>query len=156
MADIIIRPTIKFVYLGYFVVIVIIVGWVALAMRLQWPTWVPPALQPWIPWAPVLLLLWPTRRYLHNRLTKTTISDFQLRYESGLLSKTTRTLMLPRVQDVTVHQRLGQRIFNVGDVSIETAGEAGRLTIFQIDQPQTIADIINERSQNRSPTDPTA
>jgi hypothetical protein len=35
----------------------------------------------------------------------------------------------------------------VGDLSIETGGEASRLTISQIDRPQDIADHINERSQ---------
>jgi len=35
----------------------------------------------------------------------------------------------------------------VGDVSIETAGEASRETIFNIDRPQEIADLINEHSQ---------
>ena len=33
-----------------------------------------------------------------------------------------------------------QRIFRVGDISIETAGETSRLTIPDVDDPQTIAD----------------
>ncbi len=36
----------------------------------------------------------------------------------------------------------------MGDVSIETAGESSRETIFNIDRPQEIADHINEHSQN--------
>jgi uncharacterized membrane protein YdbT with pleckstrin-like domain len=103
--------------------------------------------QHWVPWLPVLLLLWPLKRHLRNRLTKMTILDDRLRYETGLLSKTTRTILISKVQDVTVHQRLGQRIFGVGDLSIETAGEASRLTIPDIDWPQGIADHINELSQ---------
>jgi putative membrane protein len=95
----------------------------------------------------VLLLLWPLKRHLRNRLTKITILDDRLRYQTGLLNRTTRTILISRVQDVTVHQRVSQRIFSVGDLSIETAGEASRLTIFEIDRPQEIADHINEHSQ---------
>ncbi|MGB9485877.1 MAG: PH domain-containing protein, partial [Terriglobia bacterium] len=127
MSEMIIRPTMKFIYLGYAVVVVIVVTLVVATMRMQWPTWIPSPWQPWIPWLPALLLLWPLKRHLRNRLTKMTILDDRLRYETGLLSRTTRTILISRVQDVTVHQRVGQRIFGVGDLSIETAGEASRL-----------------------------
>ena len=147
MAEMIIRPTMKFIYMGYVVVIVIVVALVVAMERIQLPPEIPSQLQPWIPWVPLLLLLWPLKRQLRNRLTKMTILDDRLRYESGLLSKTTRTILISKVQDVTVHQRIGQRIFGVGDVSIETAGEASRETIFNIDRPQEIADLINEHSQ---------
>jgi uncharacterized membrane protein YdbT with pleckstrin-like domain len=147
MSEMIIRPTMKFIRLGYAVVVVIVVALVVATMRMQWPPWIPSPWQPWIPWLPALLLLWPVKRHLRNRLTKMTILDDRLRYETGLLSRTTRTILVSRVQDVTVHQRVGQRIFGVGDLSIETAGEASRLTISQIDRPQEIADRINEHSQ---------
>ena len=147
MAELIIRPTMKFLRLGYAVVIVIVAALVVAMMRLHWPPWIPSAWQPWIPWLPVFLLLWPLKRHLRNRLTKITILDDRLRYQTGLLNRTTRTILISRVQDVTVHQRVSQRIFSVGDLSIETAGEASRLTIFQIDRPQEIADHINEHSQ---------
>ena len=86
------------------------------------------------------------KRHFRNRLTKMTILDDRLRYETGLLSRTTRTILVSRVQDVTVRQRLGQRLFGLGDLSIETAGEASRLTISQVDRPQEIADRINQLS----------
>jgi uncharacterized membrane protein YdbT with pleckstrin-like domain len=147
MAEMIIRPTMKFIYLGYLLAIVIVVALVVALERIEWSPSVPPPVQHWVPWLPVLLLLWPLKRHLRNRLTKMTILDDRLRYETGLLSKTTRTILISKVQDVTVHQRLGQRIFGVGDLSIETAGEASRLTIPDIDWPQGIADHINELSQ---------
>jgi uncharacterized membrane protein YdbT with pleckstrin-like domain len=154
MSEMIIRPTMKFIYLGYLVVIVIVVASVVAMERIQLPPEIPASLRPWIPFLPVLLLLWPVKRHLLNRLTKMTILDDRLRYERGLLSRTTRTILISRVQDVTVHQRIGQRIFGVGDVSIETAGEASRETIFNIDRPQDIADHINEHSQRGHSKDP--
>ena len=41
-----------------------------------------------------------------------------------------------------------QRIFGVGNLSIETAGEASRLTIFDVDGPQALADEILNRAHN--------
>jgi uncharacterized membrane protein YdbT with pleckstrin-like domain len=147
MAEMIIRPTMKFIYTGYVVVMVVVVALVVLLMRVHWPPDVPLSVQPWIPWLPVLLLLWPIKRHLLSRLTKMTILDDKLRYERGLFAKTTRTILISRVQDVTVHQSIAQRIFGVGNLSIETAGEASRETIFNIDRPQAIADHINELSE---------
>jgi membrane protein YdbS with pleckstrin-like domain len=40
-----------------------------------------------------------------------------------------------------------QRIFNVGNLSLETAGEASRLTIHNVDKPQALADEILNRAQ---------
>src|SRR5208283_549217 len=147
MSEMRIRPTMKFIYMGYVVVMVIVVASVVALERMQLPPEIPASLRPWIPFLPVLLLLWPVKRHLLNRLTKMTILDDKLRYERGLLSRTTRTILISRVQDVTVHQRISQRVFDVGDVSVETAGEASRETIFNIDRPQEIADHINEHSQ---------
>ena len=138
MAEMIIRPTMKFIYAGYVATILAIGGIVAGVGRMEWP--------PWIAWASLLLLLWPIQCHVLNRLTKMTILNDKLRYETGLLAKTTRTILISRVQDLTVHQSISQRIFGVGDLSIETAGESSRLTISSIDRPQEIADHIQELS----------
>ena len=147
MSEMSIRPTMKFIYIGYAVALLIVAAAAAAMIPVQWPPWVPSPWQPWIPWLPALLLLWPLKCHLRNRLTMMTILDDRLRYETGLLGKTTRNILISRVQDVTVHQRVGQRIFGVGDLSIETAGESSRLTIPGIDRPQEIADHINQLSQ---------
>ena len=147
MSEMVIRPTMKFIYIGYVVALLVTVAAVGLALRVHWPPWIPLPLQPWIPWLPMLLLLWPVRFHLRNRMTRITILDDKLRYETGFFAKTTRTILVSRIQDLTVHQRVGQRIFGVGDLSIETAGESSRLTIPEIDRPQEIADHINQLSE---------
>ena len=152
MSEMIIRPTMKFIYLGYAVVLLIVAAAVAATLHMQWPSWIPAPWQSWLPWLPVLLVLWPLKRHLQNRMTRMTILDDRLRYETGFLSKTTRTILISRVQDLTVHQRVGQRMFGVGDLSIETAGETSRLTIPEIDRPQEIADYINNLSRSGPPT----
>jgi uncharacterized membrane protein YdbT with pleckstrin-like domain len=52
---------------------------------------------------------------------------------------------------VRVDQGFQQRFFNVGDLSIETAGEASRLTIPDVDNPQSLADAILDHSQKGQP-----
>jgi len=47
-----------------------------------------------------------------------------------------------------VEQHVLQRLVRVGDLSIETAGEASRLTIANIDRPQHFADQILAASHN--------
>ena len=89
-----------------------------------------------------LLLIWPLKRHARRQSIKVTIDGEKSRYESGWFSKSTRIIQLPKVQDVRVNQTMVQRIFGVGDVAIETAGEASRLTVPDLDQPQIVATQI--------------
>ena len=87
MAEMIIRPTLKFIYLGYLLATVIVVALVVALMRVQWPPWIPSAWQPWIPWLPCSFCLWPVKRHLRQHFTKITILDDLLRYETGILGR---------------------------------------------------------------------
>ena len=136
MAESIIRPTMKFIKAGYVAALLLVIALAAATLLLGWPVW--------IAWLSPLLLLWPLWRHILNRRTCITILDDKLRFDTGFLSTTTRTILISRIQDLTVHQRVGQRLFGVGDLSIETAGESSSLTIPGIDRPQQVADVINE------------
>ncbi len=147
MEDAVIRPTLKFIKLGYAVVVLLIVGCAILYFTL-----IPPENEwrsrPWVLAIPALLLIWPIRRHVARQFTKATIAGDRLRYEVGALGKTTRNISLPKVQDARVDQSMMQRMFGVGDLAIETAGEASRLTIRNVDSPQTVADEILAASHN--------
>ena len=94
------------------------------------------------------MLISPALRALRRQFTKTTISGDRLRYESGAFAKSTRTLQLSKLQDVRVDQSIMQRMMGVGNLSLETSGEASRLTIEDVDNPQSLADEILNRSQH--------
>ena len=143
MGDLTIRPTAKFIMAR-----LIVTGIVFLALLgfyfVKWQDKEGMHLVPFI--APVIFV--PVlMRVVKRRLTTVTLSGDRLRYESGFAAKTTRTLQMSKVQDVRVDQRPFQRMFGVGDISIETAGETSRLTIPDVDRPQKIADEILNRSQ---------
>jgi uncharacterized membrane protein YdbT with pleckstrin-like domain len=141
MADVLIRPSLKFIKVGYAAVLLLIgvAAWFGLSYQ------EPP--MPWIPAVVALLLFWPVSRHIRRQSTKLVISGDKLRYEVGMLSKSTRTIALAKVQDVSVHQTLGQRITGTGSLAIETAGESSRLTVHNIDDPQKVADDIHTASE---------
>ncbi len=100
---------------------------------------------------PAIAILFAGIRHVRRRLTKLTILGDRLRYEAGLFSKTTRTMELSKVQDVRVDQTFGQRMLNIGDLSLETAGETSRIVMQSIDRPQEAADHILELSRAHHP-----
>jgi membrane protein YdbS with pleckstrin-like domain len=100
---------------------------------------------------PALVAFFLLLRHIRRRMVKLTILDDRLRYEAGFLSKTTRTMELAKVQDVRVDQTVGQRILNIGNLSLETAGESSRIVMPSVDRPHEAADRILELSRARHP-----
>ena len=100
---------------------------------------------------PGIVALFAAIRHLRRRMITLTVLEDRLRYEAGLFSKTTRTMELAKVQDVRVDQTLVQRLLNIGDLSLETAGETSRIVMQSIDRPQEAADHILELSRARHP-----
>ena len=150
MADVVVRPTTKFIKAGYVAVLLLTVA-AFLGYRQYMQGQEDPMLRPWAPAVILVLLLWPFSRQMRRLASKLTISTDKLRYETGFLAKSTRTIQVSKIQDIRVDQTFGQRIFGVGSLSIETAGEASRLTIHHIDRAQAVADEIMERSQKTTP-----
>ena len=143
MADISIRPTLKFLKAGAAAAAAVFLA-LEIAYLVSWQQYIP---QHWVMILPPLVLLWPAARWARREATQAVVTADRLRYETGIASKTTRTIQLAKVQDVRVEQRLSQRIFNVGNLSIETAGEASRLTLPRVDDPHKLAEEILNRAQ---------
>ena len=143
MNDRVIRPSMKQIKVWYAAAVLVIVAAVVVQAKYLTPKEQPP----WLPAVSVLVLLIPIRRHIRRQSIKITITGDKLRYEAGLLSKTTRNIQLSKVQDVRVDQSLGQRMMGVGDLSIETSGESSRLEMDNIDAPQSVADEIIAASQ---------
>ena len=139
MPELTILPTAKFVKMGAVLAAIVVVG----LEVLYWTQW--NSGPRWVMALPVLLMLWPAVRYFQRQFTKATITGDHLRYESGMASRSTRNIQLSKIQDVRVDQRVMQRVFGVGNLSIETAGESSRLTLMNVDKPQELADEIMNR-----------
>jgi uncharacterized membrane protein YdbT with pleckstrin-like domain len=137
----VIRPSTKLLTIPYATAVVIAVGILVLheSASVKW--------QPYVYWLlvlPCVIALRTVGVNIQRRFTTLVVESPRLRYETGVLSRSTRNLELRKVQDVRSDQTLFQRILGIGDLSIETAGETSRLTIPNIDHPQRVAETILE------------
>lgn len=144
MSDLTIQPTAKFVKTGAILASILFLGLEMMCLI----SWNQKAGGLWVMALPPVVLLWPAARAFRRRFIKTTVAGDRLRYEVGMTTKSTRTIQLSKVQDVRVDQRLMQRLWKVGDLSIETAGETSRLVLYNVDNPQALADEIMNRAQH--------
>ena len=96
---------------------------------------------------PALLVLWTLLKHLRLRYTKLVVGGGKLRYETGMVSRSVRTMEVAKVQDVRVEQSFTERMLGLGTISIETAGETSRLSMAGVAQPQEVADYILEAAR---------
>lgn len=139
-----IRASMKTVWMAYTLAIAIIAAavWAYFQYASDKPRWLLAI--------PLIVLLPPLKMQLKRRLVTLRFQDDHLVLETGFLSRTRRTVDTAKIQDVTVRQTLGQRLLGVGDLTLESAGESGRMAIANLDRPREIADaIIN--SSKRAP-----
>ena len=141
MVDIVIRPSMKFIKAGYVLTLAVIVAAIILSYH-----YLPEDKPRWWPWIWAALIIWPIKRHIHRQNIKLTIAGEKLRYETGIASKSTRIIQLPKVQDVRVVQSMGQRMLGVGNIAIETAGESSRLVVENLDRPQQLAEQLTDLS----------
>ena len=147
MEDLTIRPTAKFIMLRTILAVLVF-----LAVEIAWFTqWRADERLNFVPIVAFVVLIWPLPGALRRQFTKTTISGERLHYETGMFAKTTRTIQLSKLQDLRVDQTFMQRIFGVGNLSIETAGAASWEAIRDVDNPQAVADEILNRAHQHGP-----
>jgi membrane protein YdbS with pleckstrin-like domain len=137
-----VRQSLKAVKAGYLLCLL-----AELALGALW-WWQEPSVTFWaVAPIPFVLAVFVAIRHIQRRMTKITISSDRLHYESGLFSKATRTVELVKVQDVRVSQTLMQRIFNIGALSLETAGGSSRILMESIDRPQEVANHVMDMAR---------
>lgn len=131
----------KFIQIGFGLTILLVIA--AVVVHFQYLDQ-PDGRAPWLPAVACLLLLFPLSSLLRRHFHKVIIKGDKLYYEIGAISKHTRIIQMHKIQDVRVEQTLMQRVFGIGDVSIETAGETSRLTVANLDNPKALAEQILE------------
>ncbi len=133
------RPTMLFIKIGYAAAVLgAIVITVLLAMvrfiDIPWYISLPLALS---------LLLIPAYYHLKRNMVRYTLTESKIEIDYGLIARTTRNILLPKIQDVTVSASIPQRILGFGDVVIDNATEVGGTTVLHnINNPRHHADLI--------------
>jgi membrane protein YdbS with pleckstrin-like domain len=134
----VLRQSIKIIKLCYMLCLLLAVG---IGVYLATAKDRPPHTE-WTLLVPAALLILTAVRHANRRMVKLEVLGDRLRYQAGFASKTTRTIELLKVQDVRVDQTLTQRMLNIGNLSLETAGMGSAILMPSIDNPQAAADHI--------------
>ena len=85
---------------------------------------------------------YPVMKHIERNRIVYTLTPNKIEIDSGLISKTVRNIPLRNAQDVTVSATIFERMLGVGDVIIDSASEAGKITMHQISNPRKHADLI--------------
>ena len=76
------------------------------------------------------------------RTTHFVLTTDRLIVRSGVLSKQSREIPLERINDLSYHQSLFERLVGAGDLVIESAGERGQDTFSRIPHPARVEQLI--------------
>ncbi len=134
-----VRPTMLFIKIGYAAAVV---GAILVTIGLNMVKFVD------VPWYVSLslalaLLLIPAYYHLKRNMVRYTLTDSKLEIDHGLIARSTRNILLAKIQDVTVSASIPQRILGFGDVVVDNANEIGGSTILHnINNPRHYADLI--------------
>lgn len=94
-------------------------------------------------------LLWKDRKRILGMpisFTKYSISEDRLFYEKGLLSITIDEILLYRVRDISLKITLGQRIFGVGSIIINSTDKTlPYLEIKNVKNPIMVKELIHKK-----------
>ncbi len=96
----------------------------------------------WFVLVGVLPFAAPMLAFVDAVRTKLWLDDGLVRCRHGFLVQTTRAMELSKIQDVRVERTLTQRMWGVGTLVLESAGESSRLVVVDIDNPQGTAAAI--------------
>lgn len=92
----------------------------------------------------ILIFLW---WYLQNKSSKLVVTDKDVLFEKGLLSKERSEVSIKSVRTVKIKQSFFNRIFGVGAIEIYTAGDTPEIVATGLPDPNKLREII-KRGQN--------
>jgi uncharacterized membrane protein YdbT with pleckstrin-like domain len=79
------------------------------------------------------------------------LSDREVLMERGLLSKQRTEIALSSIRSVRITQTLGQRMFDVGNIELFSAGDVAEIAIKSMPRPGRIRDIAASRNVDLLP-----
>ncbi|HYL70897.1 MAG TPA: PH domain-containing protein [Candidatus Dormibacteraeota bacterium] len=103
----------------------------------------------------VVVLMWTGYHYLRWLLLTYLLTDRRIVVESGVLSRTTESIALDRIQNTVIKRPLGDRMIGAGDIEIESAGRDGVEVLHRIPHAQAFYTSLQEAMEAlRGPTAP--
>jgi len=132
-----ISPTLMFVQAGYALAAVGALLLVAAATAFT-------SISAWIAvLVGLLLFLIPAYCHFRQKIVRYTLTDSKLEIDEGFISRSTRSIPIRRIQDVTVSATATQRLLGFGDLMIDNASdEGGKVILKNINTPKQYADVL--------------
>ena len=96
-----------------------------------------------------LPLIWFGARQLQRQTTSLVVTDQRVALRTGVVVKKGWDVRLERINDVSYDQSLWGRIFRVGDIVLDTGGEAGDKSMERVPHPDGLKVLIFERQSAR-------
>jgi uncharacterized membrane protein YdbT with pleckstrin-like domain len=97
----------------------------------------------------LILLYW----YIKTRATALTVTEHELMYERGILSKDRLSVSLRHVRSVDVKQSFVNRILGVGTIQVSTAGDEPEFTVKDLPDPHEIREAISRAQEMKLDND---
>lgn len=100
----------------------------------------------------VVLMVWFLARYAKWSTTNFVVTTDRLIHRSGVIAKHGKEIPLERLNDISFHQSIFERLIGAGDLMIESGGERGQQTFSDIRKPAVVQNVIYreiERAQAR-------
>ena len=105
-----------------------ILAWVCLAVFVAWALWFGSR-----------LIQWATTHFV--------VTTERLIFRNGLIAKHGRDIPLDRINDISSHQSILERILRSGDLLIESAGEQGQQRFSNIRRPEPVKKEIYKQAE---------
>ena len=91
----------------------------------------------------VCVFVYFAARYIGWRTKSFVVTSQRIVYRTGALRRTGREIPIGRVQDVTYHQTVVERIVRAGSLTVESAGRHGQDPFPDITRPAEVQSLIN-------------
>ena len=88
-------------------------------------------------------------RYARWATTNIVLTTDRLILRAGVLSKSGREIPLERINDISFHQHLFERLLGTGDLTVESAGERGQETLRRVPDPERLQREIYHQMKGR-------
>lgn len=87
-------------------------------------------------------LAWNVQVWAHAGLV---LTDQRLIYRSGVFARHSREVPLSRINDVSFHKMVRGRILGMGDLVVETSGDAGPFAFYHVPAPERLKTRVLEQ-----------
>jgi uncharacterized membrane protein YdbT with pleckstrin-like domain len=88
--------------------------------------------------------------YLKWRTTDFVLTSDRLVTRSGILSRNSREIPLERINDLSCHQSLFERVIHAGDLMVESGGELGQSTFHNFGDPFELQNAVHRAIEARN------